>query len=675
MNSSVTNMNESQRFILVSKYARWLETENRRESSWEESATRYLDFMKAEHPKVPPKIWKLAEKRMLELGVVPSMRAVQMAGPALKANNILGYNCCYVPFDSLKAVVDLFYVLMCAAGVGFSSEGQYIGTSPSPDVVVDAGEEYTSQMPVVKPWNGDGAGIFVVDDSTEGWCRSLMAGFDAWFYGKDIEFDYSKIRKRGTRLKTKGGRASGPAPLKRLHDFCRETICRAQGRKLNSQEWLDIGNMIGDIVVVGGVRRASEINFSDLNDDLIRYAKDYSKGPVPQYRSNSNNSAVYYSKPSSVEFMKEWASLAASGSGERGIFNLSAIKNMLPARRKFTIHFRCNPCAEILLRPRQFCNLTEVVVRAWDDFDDLIEKVKVAVWLGAIQACMTDFPFIDPQFKKNCDEERLLGVSLTGQMDNPKLMTPEKLQILKKYAIKEAAKASKLFGINMPAAITTGKPSGTVSKLVESSDGAHPRYAPFYIRRYRLAAIDPLFRMMRDQGVKFSPENGQGPEAVEEKRAALIAKGRSADEARVLVPDWTEDQVQTWVFGIPVAAPKGSIVRSQVTAIQQLEWYLKMVENWCEHNQSITVYVRDDEWVEVGAWVYKHFDKLVAVSFLPYDGGVYKQAPYEEITKETFEKLSKDFPKIDYSKLSAYELEDNTTSAQQLACQGAGCDA
>jgi ribonucleoside-triphosphate reductase len=427
MNSSVTNMNESQRFILVSKYARWLETENRRESSWEESATRYLDFMKAEHPKVPPKIWKLAEKRMLELGVVPSMRAVQMAGPALKANNILGYNCCYVPFDSLKAVVDLFYVLMCAAGVGFSSEGQYIGTSPSPDVVVDAGEEYTSQMPVVKPWNGDGAGIFVVDDSTEGWCRSLMAGFDAWFYGKDIEFDYSKIRKRGTRLKTKGGRASGPAPLKRLHDFCRETICRAQGRKLNSQEWLDIGNMIGDIVVVGGVRRASEINFSDLNDDLIRYAKDYSKGPVPQYRSNSNNSAVAASAASSTCPRSRTCSRRAGSSPSTSAATPAARSSC--ARSSSATSPRSSSRDGHLRRPDA--------------------EGEGAVWLGAMQACLTELPVHRDEFKKNCDEERLLGVSLTGQMDNPKLMTPEKLQILKKYAIKEAAKASKLFGINI----------------------------------------------------------------------------------------------------------------------------------------------------------------------------------------------------------------------------------
>lgn len=669
-----TKMNESQKFIHISKYARWIESDGRRESSWDETVDRYLCFMMGKFPNVPSKVWKLSERHLKNMGVVPSMRAAQMAGPALDQNNILGYNCAYIPFDCIKAVVDHFFILMCAAGSGFSTESMYIGTKSCPDIVIDADEEYISQMPEVKRWYGDGNGIHVVADSAEGWARSLWVGLESWFDGKDIEFDYSKVRPRGTRLKTKGGRASGPGPLKKLHEFCRKIVHDAQGRKLNSLEWLDIGNMIGDVVVVGGVRRASEINFSDKDDDLIRFAKDFSKGQFPEYRYNSNNSAVYFEKPNSIEFMKEWSALASSGSGERGIFNLSAIKSLMPSRRTYTIHFRCNPCAEILLRPRQFCNLTEIVLRADDDFDTLIEKVKVAVWLGCVQASLTDFPFIDPKFKKNCEEERLLGVSITGQMDNPKLMTPEKLQILKKYAIKEAKKASTLLGINMPAAITTGKPSGTVSKLVEASDGAHPRYSEYYIRRYRLAAIDPLFRMMRDQGVKFEPENGQGPNDIEQKRRRLIESGRTEIEAKILVPDWSEEQVQTWVFGIPVKAPEGSITRSEVTAIQQLEWYLKMVENWCEHNQSITIYVRDEEWMEVGAWVYKNFNKIVAVSFLPYDGGKYKLPPYEEISKDQYEKMSMEFPKLDYSQLGKYELEDTTTGAQQFACVSGGCD-
>lgn len=653
-----SSMTESQKFILVSKYAKWLEDKQRREVTWEESASRYIDFMKPRHTKVPEKIWRLVEKHMLSMGVMASMRAVQMAGPALARNNIMGYNCAYLPFDSIKSIVDLFYILMCGTGVGFSTEKQYI-----------------DQMPIVTTWSGAGAGIWVVPDDTEGWADSLLAGLIAWFSGKDIEFDYSVVRPRGSRLKTKGGRASGPGPLKKLHDFCRETIQKAQGRRLTSLELLDIGNMVGEIVVVGGVRRSSEINFSDLNDDLIRYAKDWSKGAYPVARKNSNNSAVYHAKPSAVEFMTEWAALAASGSGERGIFNLSAVKALTPPRRTFSEHIRCNPCAEILLRPRQFCNLTEVVVRADDDFDDLVEKVKTAVWLGCMQASMTDFPYIHPDFKKNCEEERLLGVSLTGQMDNPKLMSAEKLQILKKYAIKEARKACEVQGINMSVAITTGKPSGTVSKLVHSGDGAHPWFSEYILRRYRLASTDPVYRAMKDQGVKFEPEIGQRPKDVEARRKELIKMGRDADEAALLVQDYDPDRVDTWVCAFPIKAPKGALTRKDVTAIDQLEWYLKLVENWCEHNQSITVYVRDEEWLEVGAWVYKHFDKLVAVAFLPFEGGHYELAPYEEISKEEYDKMVKEMPKVDYSKLSDYELDDSTTAAQQLACSGPnGCE-
>lgn len=646
-------MNESQKFIHVSKYARWIEEENRRETTWEETATRYLTFMKGKNPETPAKFWKLAEHHMFDLGVVPSMRAVQMAGPALERNNIMGYNCSYHPFDSLKAVVDLLYILMCGTGTGFSTEKHYI-----------------DQMPSVELWKGDGAGVHVVDDSTEGWADSLLAGLTAWFDGKDIEFDYSKVRPRGTRLKTKGGRASGPGPLRRLHDFCRDVINKAQGRKLTSVEWLDIGNMVGEIVVVGGVRRAAEINFSDLDDDGIRHAKDW---PIPQHRQNSNNSAVYTEKPDAVTFMKEWTALAASGTGERGIFNLSAVKKRLPERRTFRYDLRGNPCLEILLRPRQFCNLTEVVLRADDDFDDLIEKVKVAVWLGAMQSRLTNFPYIHPDFKKNCEEERLLGVSITGQMDNPKLLSEEKLQILKKYALKEAKKASVLYGINFSAAITTGKPSGTVSKLVDCADGMHVRPFKLGMRRYRLNSTDPLFFMMRDQGMKFSPENGQGPGSIAKRREDLVKRGRSAEEAKILIPEWDASLVETWVFAVPYAAPKGAITKDQVTAIDQLEWYKKMVEYWCEHNQSVTIYVRDEEWLKVGSWVYENFDSLIAVSFLPYDGGKYEQAPYEELTKDQFEQLVKDTPKIDYSKLATYELMDQTTGAQQFACAGGAC--
>ncbi len=652
----MSKLDAAQQFIYVSRYSRWIDSLNRREIEWPETTKRYFDFFKKKlDGAVPKKIWALAEQRVNEMGVMPSMRAVWGSGEALEKNHIIGYNCCYLPFQDLLAPVELFYILMCGTGVGFSVEQRYI-----------------SQIPAVPKQTGAGAGVHVVGDSREGWADSFKALINALWEGKDIQFDYSKVRPRGSRLKTMGGRASGPEPLQKLHDFTRNLVLRAQGRQLNSEEWLDIGNVVGDVVVVGGVRRSSEINFSDLDDDLIRHAKD---GAFPPHRYNSNNSAVYYAKPDSVTFMREWAALAASGRGERGFFNLAAVKNHLPSRRKWTDEFRTNPCGEIILRPFQFCNLSEVVVRGSDDFDDLIEKVKVAVWLGAMQSTLTDFPYIRPLFKKNCEEERLLGVSLTGQMDNPKLMTEEKLEILKKYAIKEAKKAAAALGINFSAAITTGKPSGTVSQLVNSASGAHPRHARYYIRRYRLAGTDPLFNMMRDQGVPFTPENGQGPESVAQRRKDLIEKyGRTAHEAKLLVPEWDASKVDTWVCSFPVASPKGCLTRHDVTAIDQLEWYLKLRKSWCEHNQSITVYVKDEEWMRVGAWVYDHFDELVGVSFLPFDGGHYEQAPYEEIPEDKYLELAKAFPTIDYSKLTQYELEDGTMGAKELACVGGVCE-
>jgi ribonucleoside-triphosphate reductase (thioredoxin) len=585
--------------------------------------------------------------------VMPSMRALWAAGPALKNNNIIGYNCSYLAFKDLFSPVELFYILMCGTGVGFSVEKQFI-----------------SQMPSVKNWAGEGIGVHVVEDSREGWADSLKVGLKAWFDGKDVEFDYSKVRPRGARLKTMGGRASGPDPLKKLHNFVRDVIIKAQGRQLTSVEWLDVGNMIAEVVVVGGVRRSSEISFSDLNDDGMRHAKDF---PIPPHRYMSNNTAVYNGRPDMVTFMQEWVALAASGSGERGIFNTKALASS-SNRRDLEDTARSNPCGEIFLKDSEFCNLSEVIVRSNDTFDTLSEKVKSAVWLGAMQACLTDFPFIRADFKENCENERLLGVSLTGQMDNPRLMTADRLADLKDVAIKECRKACKALGINMSAAITTGKPSGTVSQLTNSASGAHPRYAKYYIRRYRISGTDPLFRMMKDQGFKFTPENGQGPESVQLRRKELLAKGRTALETKILVPEWDESQVLTWVVAFPEAAPKNAITRDQVSAIDQLEWYLKVKQNWCEHNQSITVYVRDNEWIKVGAWVYDHFDEIGGISFLPYDGGNYEQAPYEEISKEKYEELIKSTPKVDYSKLAQYELDDFTTGAQALSCSAGGCE-
>lgn len=649
-----------QEFIFYRTYSRWLDGPKRRETLNEVFGPvgegRYLNFMHSKFgEKVPDSIWRVIEERMIEFGAMPSMRAAWTAGPALESNNIAGYNCAALAFDSLQSPVELFYILMCGTGVGFTVERSYI-----------------EKMPTVARQTGRVIGTHYVEDSKEGWANSLKVGLETWCAGDDIKFNFDFVRPAGARLKTMGGRASGPEPLRRLLDFCRTIIFAAQGRKLKSIEWLDIGNMIGEVVVVGGVRRSSEISFSDLDDEDIRDAKVW---PFPEHRRMSNNSVCYREKPSIFDFMKEWSSLAASGTGERGIFNLEAANNASP-RRKKSPHLRTNPCGEINLdvSTGEFCNLTEVVVRAGDTFDDLCDKVKAAVWMGAMQSCLTDFPYLRPSWKQKCEEERLLGVSLTGQMDNPKLMTEDKLSVLKGYAVKVCKKACKALGINMSVAITTGKPSGTVSQLVNCASGAHPRFAKHYIRRVRIDAKDPLFHMMRSQGVAFSPENGQRPIDIERKRAALITEGKTIEEALVIVPEWKESDVMMWVVDFPEAAPKSAITRFDVSAIEQLEWYLKVKKNWCEHNQSITVYVRDEEWLKVGSWVFEHWDDISGISFLPYDGGKYEQAPYEDLDEETYKSMLKTFPKIDYTQLSNFESDDNTTGSKSYACSGDKCE-
>lgn len=652
-----------QKFVFYRTYSRWNDDLERRET-WTETVDRYFNFFKGRfEEQVPKKVWEKARANVLSMNVAPSMRALWTAGPALEKCNVVGYNCCYLAIKDLNSVPELFYVLMCGTGVGFSVEKQFI-----------------SRIQSVAHQTSFGNGVFVVQDSKEGWADALKAGLNSWFNGRDIEFDYSFVRPRGSRLKTMGGRASGPEPLKELLSFVRSVVLNAQNRQLTSLEWMDICNKVAEVVVVGGVRRSSEISFSDLSDESIRDAKDFSKGPFPLHRYMSNNTAVYNGRPDIVTFLKEWTALAGSGSGERGIFNTET--SLLGAPRRVDVgHFRTNPCGEINLRDSEFCNLSEVIVRKTDTFADLCEKVKSAVWLGAMQSCLTDFPYLRKDFQKNCEEERLLGVSLTGQMDAPKLMTEDRLADLKAVAIAECKKASKTLGIPMSAAITTGKPSGTVSQLVDCSSGAHPRFAKFYIRRVRIGADDPLCKLLKASGVPLSPENGQGPEsrlkAIEDinksRRASGMAEMDEA-EASILVPAWNESTVNTWVVSFPERAPTGAITKDDMSAIDQLEWYKKLRTNWCEHNQSITVYVRDSEWLDVGNWVYKNFDTVSGVSFLPFDGGHYEQAPYEEITEKQFETLKKSFPEIDYARLSEFEKEDNTTGAKALACVGGACE-
>jgi ribonucleoside-triphosphate reductase (thioredoxin) len=622
--------NAAAEFVYVRTYSRWIEDQGRREN-WPETVNRYINFINEERGnKIPPKVLRKIKEKILSFDVMPSMRALWAAGAAAKSDNLTMYNCSYSRVDSPESFAEALYILMCGTGDGYSVRKQYMESEKLPEV------------PEISQYN---KGSSVVSDSRSGWADSLKSLIDSLYNGEDIDFDYSKLRPKGARLLTMGGRSSGPAPLINLHTFVREVFLNAQGRKLTTLECSDIRNQVADTVVVGGVRRSSQIAFSDLDDELMRGAKNW---PFHPRRSMANHSTVYETKPSAVEFLKEWSVLASSGTGERGISNLETAKKTAPKRRNKDLIDGSNPCHEILLRFKQLCNLSEVVIREDDDLDSLLEKVETAVWVGVIQSSFTHFPYLSKEWKENCDEERLLGVSLTGQMDNPQVLTVDALKALKARALKVAKHASVKMGINMSAAITCVKPSGTVSQLVDSASGIHTRYSKYYIRRYRISSNDSLFKMIKDQGVKVSPENG------EENKP--------------------EDQVSTWVVSFPMKAPENCITRDAMSAIDQLEWYKKIQTNWCEHNASMTVYVKDSEWFSVGNWVYENWDIVNGVSFLPYDSGHYKQAPYEEITESEYDKMAKAFPKIDYSQLSKYELEDNTEGAKTLACTSGVCE-
>jgi len=617
--------NEVAEFIYKRTYSRWIEEEGRRED-WPETIERFIGFIISKRPDIPEKTINKIRKYMTEFAVMPSMRFLWAAGPAAEFDNTCIYNCAFGKINTVEAFAECLYVLMCGTGYGFSVEQEEVEKLP--------------EVPEIK--SGQGLPKVIIEDSKVGWADSVKTLMGSLYDGQNLYFDYSVIRPEGARLMTMGGRASGPAPLIKLHDFIRETMHNAQGRKLTTLEAHDICNQIAEIVVVGGVRRSSQISLSDLDDKDMRHAKEW---PFPIKRAMANNSAIFREKPSAAQFLKEWASLALSGTGERGIFNLSAAQSRAPSRRYAPLIQGTNPCGEIMLRDMEFCNLSEVVVREDDDLDSLLDKVETATWLGVIQSTFTDFPYLRKEWKKNCDVERLLGVSLTGQMDNPSILTSEALKALKSRVLRISRKAANILDVNVPVATTCVKPSGTVSQLVDSASGVHPRYSQYYIRRYRIAARDPLFMMMKDAGIVSHPENGQ-----------------------------TKEDATTWVLEFPVKSPEGCITRKDVSALDQLSHYKNLQHNWCEHNASMTVYVRDDEWFEVGNWVYKNWDIINGVSFLPYNGGKYELAPYEEIDARTYERLIKKLPVIDYTQLSKYELEDNTQGKSEFACVGDKCE-
>jgi ribonucleoside-diphosphate reductase alpha chain len=625
-------ISEYQNFIHTSRYARWLEEEGRRET-WAETVDRYVDNIVKPHCNYESIIGSV-RAAILNMEVMPSMRAMMTAGPAANRDNTCIYNCAYLPVDRMTSFAEAMFILLCGTGVGFSVERQEI-----------------CKLPEVKvPKDGQGQTTLYVGDSKEGWASSLNDLIHLLYDGANVAWNLDMIRPAGAPLKTFGGRASGPEPLNELFTFIKNVFTKAQGRKLTSIECHDIMCKIADVVVVGGVRRSAMISLSNLSDDRMRHAKSGAWWQTNNQRALSNNSAVYTDKPTSEQFLQEWLSLVESKSGERGIFNrpASQLKAASNGRRDGDYEFGTNPCSEIILRPRQFCNLTEVVVRAEDNMSDLRKKVEIASFLGTVQSMYTDFPFLNtlaPEWKQNTEEERLLGVSLTGILDSEMLRhhTHQKLEYLRDQAIRTNKAQADLLGIPQSTAITCVKPSGTVSQLVDSASGIHPRYSEYYIRTVRADNKDPLTQFMKDKGFPHEP---------------------SADK-----PD------STTVFSFPTKAPKGCVTRKDISAIDQLELWLTYSKYWCEHKPSCTVYVKEDEWVDVAQFVYKNFDDITGVAFLPYDDHEYKQAPYQEITEDEYVGLLDQMPRdVDWTGLSEYEGRDSTRSSQTLACSGDFCE-
>jgi ribonucleoside-triphosphate reductase len=628
---------EYQSFIHMSRYSRWLEDKGRRES-WSETVSRLISFFKQHidneyNSVIKNKEWDELEEAILSLQVMPSMRALMTSGDALDRENVAGYNCSYIPIDSPRAFDEVLYILMNGTGVGFSVERQYADKLPTvPDVEFEHTEDVIS-----------------VVDSKEGWAKAFRDLVSYLYTGRVPKINVNKVRPAGARLKTFGGRASGPQPLVDLFDFTILKFKGARGRKLSSMECHDIVCKTGEVVVVGGVRRSALISLSNLSDQRIRAAKMGEWWNENPQRALANNSVAYTEKPDPGIFMKEWLSLYESKSGERGMFNRASAqaKAAENGRRDASWDFGTNPCSEIILRPNQFCNLTEVVCRSTDTMTTLTKKVKLATILGTIQSTFTNFGYLRKRWQNNTEEERLLGVSLTGIMDCIELNTIDglapRLEVLKKHAVETNKVLSKKLGIPQSTAITCVKPSGTVSQLVDSASGIHARHNPYYIRTVRGDNKDPLTEFMKVSGIPNEP-------------------------------DYLKPEHQT-VFSFPMMAPKGSVCRTDMTAIQQLEIWKCYAQHWCEHKPSVTISVKEEEWVPVGAWCWENFEHVSGISFLPFSDHTYQQAPYQDIDEKTYKKLAKNMPtNIDWNKLQDFEKEDNTKGSQELACTAGVCE-
>ncbi len=631
-------------FVYYRTYSRWIVEEKRRET-WIETVDRYVNFMKENAGNnLKSEEYEEIRSAILKQEAMPSMRLLQFSGPAARATNVCAYNCSYIAPSNFQDLAEIMYVSMCGTGAGWSVESQNV-----------------QKFPQIEFQSGKKLPTHVIPDSKEGWADALVLGMKAWAGGNDIDFDFSKLRPAGARLMTMGGKSSGPDPIRRLLGFVREKIMARQGKRLRNIDVHDIICMIGDCVVSGGVRRSAMISLSDLDDNEIRDAK---KGQFylnePQ-RMLANNSAVYLNKPSNIEFLDEWIALMKSGSGERGIFNRGSLAKTLPERRLKVLReykgyfdssnnsiigpIGTNPCGEIILQSKQFCNLSEVVARAEDDEASLLRKIRLAVILGTYQSSLTNFPYLSKEWKENCEKERLLGVSITGQWDCKILRDPKVLRKLKDEAIKINQIYAKKFGISASTCITCVKPSGTLSQTVDCSSGMHPRHAPYYLRRIRISANDSLFKMLKDQGVPFYPEVGQ-----------------SAENAT------------TYVLEFPVKSPEGSVFKDDLSAIDQLEHWKLVKTNYTEHNPSVTISIGENEWIEAADWIYKNWDIIGGLSFLPRDNHVYQLAPYEAIDEKKYLELSSRLAHIDYSKIITYEKTDELDVKKELACVAGVCE-
>ena len=633
-----------QQYVHKSRYARWSDTHQRRET-WTETVNRYVEYFDNKFPHYPAEDIR---KAITNLEVMPSMRALMTAGPALERDPMAGFNCAFAAVDNVRAFDEILYVLMCGTGMGFSVERQFINKLPIIGASFGVDEE-NKPIVIFKDKLEESDIVISVDDSKRGWASAFRKVLECLYSGVIPKWDVSKVRAAGEKLKVFGGRASGPAPLEDLFKFSIALFKKAVGRQLTSVECHDLVCKIADIVVVGGVRRSALISLSNLSDDRMRGAKTGQWWIDNPQRALANNSAAFTERPSSEIFMKEWLSLIESKSGERGIFNRAAAiaKAREIGRRDFSKIVGTNPCAEISLRSNGLCNLTEVVLRRGDTIEVILEKIRMAVIMGTYQSMLTDFRYVRNIWKKNQEEERLLGVSLTGILDHEVLghttqQAAACLIRMREYAVKINLEWSKKLGINQSVAITTVKPSGTVSQLVDSASGVHPRYSKYYIRTVRADKKDPLAQFMRSAGFPV--------------------------EDCVNKPDSTD------IFSFPVAGPEQSVYRNDRTAIEQLEHYMMLQDYWSEHNVSNTIYVRDEEWVEVGAWVYKYFDKLAGVSFLPHSDHSYRQAPYTECTEADYEALFAKMPDFDWEGLSNFEKDDSTVSVRELACTSGVCE-